>query len=32
MKSDDFCSYGQQKIETVLPKSDVKDESLDAKQ
>lgn len=27
---DDFCSYGQQKIETVLPKSDAKDESLEA--
>lgn len=26
---DDFCSYGQRKIETVLPKSDVKDESLE---
>ena len=24
-----FCSYGQKKIETVLPKSDVKDESLE---
>ena len=24
---DDFCSYGQRKIETVLPKSDAKDES-----
>ena len=23
---DDFCSYGQRKIETVLPKSDAKDE------
>lgn len=29
---DDFCSYGQRKIETVLPKSDAKDESLEAKQ
>ena len=28
--SDDFCSYGQRKIETVLPKSDTKDESLEA--
>lgn len=28
----DYCSYGQRKIETVLPKSDVKDESLEAKQ
>ena len=27
---DDFCSYGQRKIETVLPKSDAKDESLGA--
>ena len=27
---DDFCSYGQRKIETVLPKSDAKDESLEA--
>ena len=25
----DFCSYGQRKIETVLPKSDAKVESLD---
>lgn len=25
-----FCSYGQRKIETVLPKSDAKDESLEA--
>ena len=25
----DFCSYGQRKIETVLPKSDEKDESLE---
>lgn len=24
-----FCSYGQRKIETVLPKSDAKDESLE---
>ena len=24
---DDFCSYGQRKIEAVLPKSDAKDES-----
>ena len=24
-----FCSWGQRKIETVLPKSDVKDESLE---
>ena len=24
-----FCSWGQRKIETVLPKSDAKDESLD---
>ena len=27
--ADDFCSYGQRKIETVLPKSDAKDESLE---
>ena len=26
----DYCSYGQRKIETVLPKSDAKDESLEA--
>ena len=26
---DDFCSYGQRKIETVLQKSDAKDESLE---
>ena len=26
----DFCSFGQRKIETVLPKSDAKDESLEA--
>ena len=26
---DDFCSYGQRKIETVLPKSEAKDESLE---
>ena len=25
----DYCSYGQRKIETVLPKSDEKDESLE---
>ena len=30
MHDDDFCSYGQRKIETVLPKSDAKDESLEA--
>ena len=29
-QADDFCSYGQRKIETILPKSDVKDESLEA--
>ena len=29
MTAGDFCSYGQRKIETVLPKSDVKDESLE---
>ena len=28
---DGFCDRGQRKIETVLPKSDVKDESLEAK-
>ena len=27
---DDFCSLGERKIETVLPKSDAKDESLEA--
>ena len=27
--ADDFCSYGQRKIETVLPISDAKDESLE---
>ena len=26
---DHFCSWGQRKIETVLPKSDAKDESLE---
>ena len=30
--SDFFCKAGQRKIETVLPKSDAKDESLEAKQ
>ena len=30
MHDDDFCSYGQRKIETVLPKSEAKDESLEA--
>ena len=29
VKPNDFCSYGQRKIETVLPKSDAKDESLE---
>ena len=29
---EDFCSRGRRKIETVLPKSDAKDESLEAKQ
>lgn len=29
---DDFCSYGQRKIETILPKSDAKDESLEGDQ
>lgn len=28
----DFCSYGQRKIETILPKSDAKDESLEGDQ
>ena len=28
----DFCSYGQRKIETVLPKSDAKVESLEGDQ
>ena len=32
VNGNDFCSYGQRKIETVLPKSDAKDESLEAKQ
>ena len=27
-----FCSWGQRKIETVLPKSDAKDESLEGDQ
>ena len=27
---DDFCSQGQRKTKTVLPKSDAKDESLEA--
>ena len=27
---DGFCDRGQRKIETVLPKSDAKDESLEA--
>ena len=30
--NDDFCSYGQRKIETVLPKSDAKNESFGLKQ
>ena len=29
VQPNDFCSYGQRKIETVLPKSDAKDESLE---
>ena len=29
-QENDFCSMGQRKIETVLPKSDAKDESLEA--
>ena len=28
----DYCSYGQRKIETILPKSDEKDESLEGDQ
>ena len=28
----DYCSYGERKIETVLPKSDAKDESLEVEQ
>ena len=28
-QENDFCSMGQRKIETVLPKSDAKDESLE---
>ena len=30
VQPNDFCSYGQRKIETILPKSDAKDESLEA--
>ena len=29
VNGNDFCSYGQRKIETVLTKSDAKDESLE---
>ena len=29
VQPNDFCSYGQRKIKTVLPKSDEKDESLE---
>ena len=29
MMPDDYCSVGERKIETILPKSDVKDESLE---
>ena len=29
VKPNDFCSHGQRKIETVLPKSDAKDEGLE---
>lgn len=29
VQPNDFCSYGQRKIKTVLPKSDAKDESLE---
>lgn len=32
VRENDFCSYGQRKIETVLPKSDAKDESLEGDQ
>ena len=31
MMPDDYCSVGERKIETVLPKSDAKDESLEVK-
>ena len=31
MMPDDYCSVGERKIETVFPKSDTKDESLEAK-
>ena len=30
VNENDFCSYGQRKIETELPKSEAKDESLEA--
>lgn len=30
VQPNDFCSYGQRKIKTVLPKSDAKDEGLEA--
>ena len=30
VNGNDFCSYGQRKIETVLPKSDAENESLEA--
>lgn len=29
VNENDFCSYGQRKIETILPKSNAKDESLE---
>ena len=29
VQPNDFCSYGQRKIETILPKSDEKEESLE---
>lgn len=32
VNENDFCSYGQRKIETVLPKSEAKYESLEADQ
>ena len=32
VNENDFCSYGQRKIETVLPINDTKDESLEADQ
>lgn len=32
VQPNDFCSYGQRKIETVFPKSNAKDESLEVEQ